>query len=117
MGDELRCNKNATSNVHIYRRTMVYARLAEAMNASGYPRFAFAILSSGLNNTVLENEVIPYYRADSTFLREFNFPVKDYVLATKFNNRPAEDSTAETSEKTEKKKKGFREKVKEMFEE
>ena len=32
-------------------------------------------------------------------------------------NRPAEDSTAETSEKTEKKKKGFREKVKEMFEE
>lgn len=87
MGDELRCNKNATSNIHIYRRTMVYARLAEAMNASGYPRFAFAILSSGLNNTVLENEVIPYYRADSTFLREFNFPVKDYVLATKFNNQ------------------------------
>ena len=32
-------------------------------------------------------------------------------------NRPAEDSTSETSEKTEKKKKGFREKVKEMFEE
>ena len=32
-------------------------------------------------------------------------------------NRPSEDSTSETSEKNEKKKKGFREKVKEMFEE
>ena len=86
MGEELRCNKALTVNVHIYRRMMIYARLAEAMNAAGYPRFAFAVLSSGVNNTIIERDIIPYYRADSTFLREFDFPASRYVLATESGN-------------------------------
>ena len=83
-GEGKQCIKFVSDNVHIYRKTMVFLRLAEAMNAAGYPRFAFAVLSSGINNTVLEQEVIPYYSADSTFLRQFNFPASRYVLATPF---------------------------------
>ena len=69
-------------NVHIYRRTMVYLRLAEALNAAGYPRMAFEILSEGLSNEVIDTKVIHYADsaktlavslADSTFLAKFNF--------------------------------------------
>ena len=66
----------------MYRRTMVYLRLAEALNRAGYPIFAFKILSSGVNNKVIEDEVIPHYSADSTWLRQFDFPNLKYVLRT-----------------------------------
>ena len=69
-------------NVHIYRRTMVYLRLAEALNAAGYPRMAFEILSEGLSNEVIDTKVIHYADsaktmavslADSVFLAKFDF--------------------------------------------
>lgn len=72
--------KFSTRNIHIYRRTMLWLHMAEALNAAGYPRFAYAILSKGVNNRVIEEDVIPYYRADSTFLRQFDFPTSRYVL-------------------------------------
>ena len=75
-------SKYSSRNVHIYRRTMVYLRLAEALNRAGYPIFAFKILSSGVNNKVIEEEVIPHYSADSTWLRKFDFPNLKYVLRT-----------------------------------
>lgn len=75
-------SKYSSRNVHIYRRTMVYLRLAEALNRAGYPIFAFKILSSGVNNKVIEEEVIPQYSADSTWLRKFDFPNLKYVLRT-----------------------------------
>lgn len=75
-------SKYSSRNVHIYRRTMVYLRLAEALNRAGYPIFAFKILSSGVNNKVIEEEVIPHYSADSTWLRQFDFPNLKYVLRT-----------------------------------
>lgn len=37
--------------VPIYRTTLVWLRLAEAINRAGYPEFAFAILKDGLNNS------------------------------------------------------------------
>ena len=74
--------KYQTRNIHIYRRTMLYERMAEAMNAAGYPRFAYAILTTGLNNRILERDVVPYYQADSLFLRQFDFPNSSYVVAT-----------------------------------
>ena len=69
-------------NVHIYRRQMVYFRMAEALNAAGYPRMAFAILSTGLNNTIVDEYVMPYIEndADSIYLRQFDFPASRYVI-------------------------------------
>ena len=76
-----RSNGREMRNVHIYRRQMVYLRMAEALNMAGYPRMAFQILSSGLNNTVLEEEVYPYYsKSDSVFISQFDFPSSRYVL-------------------------------------
>lgn len=72
------CNKYETRNVHVYRRAMVYLRLAEALNRAGYPRFAYRLLAGGVNNSVIEKEVVPYYGADSTYLRSFNFPNNQY---------------------------------------
>ena len=76
------CSKYQTRNVHILRRAMVYLRLAEALNRAGFPRFAFQILKQGVNNSVLESEVIPYYPDDAEWLCTFNFPNTSYVLET-----------------------------------
>ena len=75
--------KHSTRNVHIYRRTMIYLRMAEALNRAGYPRFAFEILKNGVNNRSIETNVIPYYTADSTFIRQFNFSNIDYILESR----------------------------------
>lgn len=74
-------DKHDTKNVHIYRRTLVYLRLAEALNRAGYPRYAFQILSSGVNTEVLQDSVIPHYRADSLKIME-NFDFKGTRLSS-----------------------------------
>ena len=74
--------KYQTRNVHILRRAMVYLRLAEALNRAGFPRFAFQILKTGVNNSVIAQHVLPYYPADSAFIASFNFPNTAYVLET-----------------------------------
>lgn len=79
------CNKYETRNVHIYRRAMVYLRMAEALNRAGYPRFAYRLLAGGVNRSVIESDIIPYYKNDSTFLRSFNFPNNQYYLRTTTN--------------------------------
>lgn len=66
--------KYQSRNAHIWRRTMVWLHLAEALNCAGYPRFAYQILSRGVNNTIIRQEVLPYYSADSTWLKQFDFP-------------------------------------------
>lgn len=67
--------KHSSMNVMVYRVQQVYLRLAEALNYAGYPRFAKQILTMGVNRTVIENEVQPYYTSpeDSTFLNYFEF--------------------------------------------
>jgi hypothetical protein len=74
--------KYSSRNVHIYRKTMLYLRMAEALNRAGYPVFAYKILSSGVNNKVIQEEVMSCYRtpADSAFLRQFDFPDNRYGL-------------------------------------
>ena len=74
--------KYDSRNVRIYRQTMVYLRMAEALNRAGYPRFAFQILKTGVNNQVMTDSIIPYYKNDSTWLRQFDFPTDKYVLRT-----------------------------------
>lgn len=86
--------KHDTRNVNIYRRTMLYLRMAEALNRAGYPMFAYKILSSGVNNTVIRDEVMPFYQtaADSAFLRQFDFPDLRYGLVVPTSS---ETSTSE----------------------
>ena len=78
--------------VPLYRKSTVYLHLAEALNRAGYPRFAFQILKQGVNNSVIENEVIPYYEADADWIRTFDFPNVLYVLETTANTQ-AENTT------------------------
>lgn len=79
---------DASLNVHIYRRTMIYLRMAEALNMAGYPRMAFKILSEGLNNQLIQREVMPYYdadgasKSDSLYLSQFDFNPVRYQLIT-----------------------------------
>ena len=75
--------KYQTRNVHIYRRQMVYLRLAEALNQAGFPRAAFTILSHGLTNQTMQAYVMPYYsQSDSLFLAQFDFPTSRYGVVT-----------------------------------
>ena len=76
-------------NVHIYRRTMVYLRMAEALNAAGYPRMAFQILKEGLSNEAINEKVIHYAdsaktltvsKDDSAYLAKFDFSDVRYAV-------------------------------------
>ncbi len=73
--------KYQTRNVRIYRRQMVYLRMAEALNGAGYPRMAFQILSQGLNDKVIKQDVYPYYSKEDSlsFISKFSFPTSQYV--------------------------------------
>ena len=63
-----------SNNTYIYRRMLVYLRMAEALNRAGYPRFAFEVLSSGLNDNIISRYVIPEYPEDEAIISEFKFP-------------------------------------------
>lgn len=80
-----RTNKRISRNVHIYRRMMVYLRMAEALNMGGFPRMAYQILSQGLSNRSIQNKVIPYYmtedKSDSLFIAQFDFNDTRYGVA------------------------------------
>ena len=69
-------------NIHIYRRSMVYLRLAEAVNRAGYPLYAFKILETGVDEDVLKNIICKDYPADSAKLvTNLNFPTDKYLVA------------------------------------
>jgi hypothetical protein len=62
---------------------MLYLRLAEALNGAGYPRAAFSILSTGLNNEVYRDDVYPYYsQSDSLWISQLDFPETRYGIVT-----------------------------------
>ncbi|MBQ0056367.1 MAG: RagB/SusD family nutrient uptake outer membrane protein [Bacteroidales bacterium] len=73
--------KHLTRNIHIYRRQLIYLRMAEALNCAGYPHFAYHILSTGVNNRILNDSIIPHYTADSVYLAStFDFPNYRYEI-------------------------------------
>ena len=76
-----RIAKHNYQHVLIYRAAQIYLRLAEALNYAGYPRFARQILTTGLNNNVIQYEVQPYYTTaqDTAFIRYFDFNTVDFV--------------------------------------
>ncbi|MBO4850429.1 MAG: RagB/SusD family nutrient uptake outer membrane protein [Prevotella sp.] len=82
-------DKYYTRNVHIYRRQMIYLRMAEALNQAGYPRMAFLVLSRGLTNSAIVEDVYSYmlydwegYASDIDFLDQFSFPDSRYIEFT-----------------------------------
>lgn len=76
-----RITKHTYQHIGIYRAAQIYLRLAEALNYAGYPRFARQILTTGLNNNVIQYEVQPYYTTaqDSAFIKYFDFNTTDFV--------------------------------------
>ena len=75
--------KQSFQNIHIYRRTQLYLRLAEALNGAGIPRAAFSILSTGLNNEIYETSVYPYCsESDSIWISQLDFPETRYGIVT-----------------------------------
>ena len=75
--------KQSFQNVHVYRRALVYLRLAEALNGAGFPRAAFSMLSTGLNNEVYETSVYPYCsESDSIWISQLDFPETRYGIIT-----------------------------------
>ena len=69
-------------NVRIYRRQMLYWRMAEAFNQAGYPRLAYKILETGINNEVLRECEAYYTPQDTAFFRGFDFQPVRYGLYT-----------------------------------
>jgi hypothetical protein len=80
-----RVEKHQTRNAHLWRRQMVWLHFAEALNGAGYPRFAYQILARGLSNKTIRNYVIPYYRADSVWIKGFDFDDDKYISLTPLN--------------------------------
>ncbi len=71
--------KYETRNVHIYRKQLVYLRMAEALNEAGFPHWAFSILAEGLNNEVSLRNSPWYSQSDSLFMAQFDFPESRYI--------------------------------------
>lgn len=73
--------KYTSRNVRIYRRIMVYLRMAEALNRAGYPHMAYQILSTGLTNEIIDERVKPHYSSveDLAFISQFDFPNNRYA--------------------------------------
>lgn len=51
----IRMSKYRYGNIVLYRYSMIYLHLAEALNRLGYPDAAFAILKEGINEQIISN--------------------------------------------------------------
>lgn len=78
-------DKHSSQNIHIYRKYMLYLRFAEALNGAGFPRAAFQILSTGLNNEIKDEYVYPYCsESDSIWLSRLDFDNELYQVYTAY---------------------------------
>ena len=72
-------NKLNDRNIVVYRKTEVWLRLAEALNNGGFPRMAYAILATGIDNDVVSDNVSVYCNDDDLkFLSELNTPNNNF---------------------------------------
>lgn len=67
------------TQVNVWRRATVYLHMAEALNRAGFPEFAYRLLATGVNNTVVDS-LQRAYPADSAWLARFDFPNTEYIL-------------------------------------
>lgn len=71
-------------NISVYRQTDVWLRLAEALNNGGLPRYAYAILATGLSEDVLNDSILAYCsREDSSFVNSLD--PEGYIVANYFS--------------------------------
>jgi len=71
--------KYSTLNIHLYRRQLVYLRLAEALNRAGCPMIAYLILVTGLDNDYIQYYGQLYPEKES-FLAKLDFPSTNYKI-------------------------------------
>lgn len=72
-----------------YRKTLIWLRMAEAINRAGYPEFAFAILKDGINKYTLPTISKEYI---DKFEDEFGYQM--YTHKTEENNFIYQDPTS-----------------------
>lgn len=78
--------------IPIYRKTLIWLRLAEAINRAGYPEFAFAILKDGITQYTLpkvvdrtparyddDGRLIFYNKSNKTY-RYMDFSVEPHII-------------------------------------
>lgn len=79
----LRNSKHTDFNakhVTVYRLTEVFLKLAEAMNYAGYPHYANAILSFGVNDETMDAWILPNSATDAeSLLKQFSWSKQYYV--------------------------------------
>lgn len=90
-------DKFRSKNIHIYRLTQIYLRLAEALNGGGFPRMAYDILATGLNDEIMgdtiavlaghgDENIYNVYKhlskADSAWASQIDFPAARYGIFT-----------------------------------
>lgn len=80
-------------HIWVYRKTDMYLRLAEAMNNAGYPRFAYAILATGLSGSILRDSIASYY-SESDSIRFENLFNKDNIIVRDFVARDGYGSSS-----------------------
>lgn len=81
-------SKIDTRNVVLYRNGIVYLRLAEALNMAGFPKFALAILSTGVDDNIIAHDVLSQCNnaADSAWVQQFSFPVNIFRASINYDN-------------------------------
>lgn len=70
------------ANIPLYRGSMIYLRLAEAVNRMGHPDVAFAILKDGLSETRLENSL--YLTEEGRKFLTTELPFLSDIYTTRF---------------------------------
>lgn len=67
-------------HVTVYRLTEVFLKLAEAMNYAGYPHYANAILSFGVNDETMDAWILPNSDVSAeSLLKQFSWDKQYYV--------------------------------------
>ena len=75
-------------NVTLYRTGLVYLRMAEALNMAGFPKFALAILTTGIDDNIVKHDVLSQCNnaTDSAYIQQFSFPVELFRASINYDN-------------------------------
>lgn len=76
------------TNVTLYRTGQVYLRLAEALNMAGFPKFALAILTTGVDDNIIKHDVLSQCNnaTDSAYIQQFSFPVELFRASINYDS-------------------------------
>lgn len=77
-------NGLVSQHVTVYRLTEVFLKLAEAMNYAGYPHYANAILSFGVNDDTMDGWILPNSDVNAeVLLKQFSWDKQYFVTPVK----------------------------------